>query len=118
MREPPITVTCDCGEVAYVRYGERWTCPTCGKAWDTAQIPAQEYASLVASVRRYRLLALGPPLVLAAILIPLAILYGLQFGLLLFVLVFAYAVFVIPKVRERATENMRESTRSWNLVPE
>ena len=81
-------------------------------------IPAQEYAKLVASVRRYRLFALGPPLVLAAIMIPLAIFYGLQFGLLLFVFVFAYAVFVIPKVRERATEAMRQSTRNWELVPE
>ena len=51
-------------------------------------------------------------------MIPLAIFYGLQFGLLLFVFVFAYAVFVIPKVRERATEAMRQSTRSWELVPE
>ena len=118
MREPPITVTCDCDEVAYVRYGERWTCPKCRKTWDTGQIPKEDYAKLVASVRRYRLLALGPPLVLAAIMIPLAIFYGLQFGLLLFVLVFAYAVFVIPKVRERATESVRQSTRTWNLVPE
>ena len=118
MREPPITFTCDCGEIAYVRYAERWSCPTCSRTWDTAQIPAQEYAKLVASVRRYRLFALGPPLVLAAVMIPLAIFYGLQFGLLLFVFVFAYAVFVIPKVRERATEAMRLSTRSWELVPE
>ena len=118
MREPLITLTCDCDEVAYVKYGERWTCPKCGKTWDTAQIPQQEYAKLVASVRRYRLLTLGPPLVLAAIMIPLAIVAGLQFGLLLFVLVFAHAVFVMPKVRERATESVRKSTRSWNLVPE
>ena len=34
-------------------------------------------------------LALGPPLVLAAMLIPLAIVVGLQFGFILFVLVFA-----------------------------
>ena len=46
---------------------------------------------------------------------------GLIIGLgafFLFVLVFAYAVFVIPKVRERATAAMAQSTRSWNLVPE
>jgi hypothetical protein len=118
MREPPITVTCDCGEIAYVAYGERWTCPECDRVWDTAQIPAGEYEKLVASVRRYRWLTLGPPLVFAAILVPLAIVYGFQYGLLLFVLVFAYAVFVIPKVRERATAALQQSTRSWNLVSE
>ena len=31
MREPPITITCDCGTGASLAYGERWTCPTCGK---------------------------------------------------------------------------------------
>src|SRR5438093_13571967 len=118
MREPPITVTCECWEVAYVQYGERWTCPKCERVWDTTQIPADGYAKLVASVRRYRWIALGPPLVFAAILVPLAIMYGLQYGLLLFVLVFAHAVFVIPKVRERATAALQQSTRSWNLVPE
>src|SRR5262245_27991189 len=118
VHEPPITVTCDCGQVGYVEYGERWTCPGCARTWDTSQIPHEDYASLVRSVRRYRLLSLGPPLVLAAVLVPLAIVYGVQFGLLLFVLVFAYAVFVIPKVRERATRDVRESSRSWSLGPE
>ena len=55
---------------------------------------------------------------LAAIFIPLAIVSGFQYGLLFFVLVFAYAVFVIPKLRERATESVRESTTSWDLSPE
>jgi hypothetical protein len=118
VREPPITVTCDCGEVAYVRYRQRWTCPTCSRSWNTSQIPEEDYAHLLSSIRRYRLLTLGPPLLLAAVLIPLAILQGLQYGLLLFVLVFAHAVFVMPKVRERATETVRQSTRKWSLSPE
>lgn len=118
MREPPITVTCECGQVTHLRYGERWTCDECGRTWDTSQIPEQDYASLVANVRRYRLIALGPPLVLAAILVPLSIVAGIQFALLLFVLVFAYAVFVMPKVRDRATTSVRESARSWDLSPE
>jgi hypothetical protein len=118
VREPPITVTCDCGQVGYVPYGTRWTCPECGKTWDTSQIPQEDYASLLRSVRRYRWIALGPPLALAAVLVPLAIVYGAQYGLLLFVFVFAYAVFVIPKVRERATRSVRDSARSWSLNPD
>ena len=118
MREPPITVTCDCGQVTYLRYGDRWTCPTCGKTWNTSQIPKDDYASLLRSVRRYRWIALGPPIALAAVLVPLAIVVGFQYGLLLFVFVFAYAVFVIPKVRERASRDVAESARSWSLSPE
>ena len=30
-RGPPITLTCDCGERRYLRYGERWTCEKCKK---------------------------------------------------------------------------------------
>jgi predicted cobalt transporter CbtA len=118
VREPPITVTCDCEAVAYVPYGARWTCPTCDKTWDTRQIPGDDYARLLSSVRRYRLLAIGPPLVLTAVFIPLAITSGLQYGLLFFVLVFAYAVFVIPKLRKRAAESVRRNARSWELSPE
>ena len=80
--------------------------------------PEEDYARLVGSIRRYRVIALGPPLVFAAVLVPLSILHGLQYGLLLFVLVFAYAIFVLPKVRERATEDARRSARSWELHPE
>lgn len=118
MREPPITVSCDCGQVTYVRYGERWTCPSCERVWDTSQIPRDEYDQLLGSVRRYRALALGPPLAFAAVLVPLAILYGLQYGLLLFVLVFAYGVFVIPRLRQRASTAIHRSTASWELRPE
>jgi hypothetical protein len=118
VRQLPITLTCECGEIAHVPYGERWMCPKCDRTWDTSRIPEEDYARLVGNVRRYRLIALGPPLVLAAVLIPLALLNGLQYGLLLFVLVFAYAVFVLPKVRDRAAKDVRQSTRSWELHPE
>jgi hypothetical protein len=104
--------------VAHVRYGERWTCPSCGKSWDTSQIPSAEYDQLLRAVRRYRLYAVGPPLVLAAILLPLAVFVGIQFALLLLVLVLAYALFVMPKVRERATTRVGESTTRWDLRPE
>jgi len=43
---PPITVTCDCGERHELFYGERWTCPGCARAYDSGQIPAEEYAQI------------------------------------------------------------------------
>jgi len=118
VRAPLITITCDCGAAAEVAYGDRWSCEACGKTWDTAQIPASEYDVLVRGVSRYRLLALGPPLLLAAILIPLAVLSGLQYALLLFVLVMAWGLLVIPQLRRRASTHIRTSTKSWKLRPE
>lgn len=118
VREPPITLACDCGEVAYVRYGDRWECPTCGRIWDTGQIPRADYDRLLQTVRRYRLLAIGPPLALAAVLVPLAVLVGTQFAFLLFALVLAYGLFALPRIRERASRTVTESTRSWQLSPE
>jgi hypothetical protein len=118
VRKPPITLTCDCGTATAVAYGERWTCPECGKTWDTSRIPREEYEALLRSVRRYRLLTIGPPLALAAVLVPLAILVGVQFAFLLFVLVMAYALLVLPRVRGRATENVRRSAATWRLEPE
>ena len=113
-----ITITCDCDAAADVAYGDRWTCESCGKTWDTTQIPSADYDHLIRGVRRYRLMALGPPLLLAAILIPLAVLVGLQFAFLLFVLVMAWGLLVIPQLRRRASAHLRNSAKSWKLRPE
>jgi len=118
VRSPLITITCDCGAAVDVPYGERWTCNACGRTWDTAQIPAAEYGVLVQGVRRYRWLVLGPPVLLAAIMIPLAATVGLQYAFLLFVLVMGYALLVVPQLRRRASRHMREATKSWKLRPE
>ena len=62
VRAPLITIGCDCGASTEVAYGDRWTCPECGRTWDTSQIPAADYDVLLKGVRQYRLLVLGPPL--------------------------------------------------------
>jgi len=118
VREPPITLTCDCGAATSVTYGARWTCPECGKSWDTSHIPRAEYDQLLRSLRRYRLVTIGPPLALAAVLVPLAIFVGMQFAFLLFVLVMAYALLVLPRIRGRATDAVRRSAATWKLEPE
>src|ERR1700760_1818296 len=53
-RGPPITLTCDCGERRYLRYGERWKCEKCGKTWNTKRIPVEQYAAIRATQMRYR----------------------------------------------------------------
>ena len=118
MRSPLITITCDCGASVDVPYGERWTCTACSRTWDTGKIPAADYDVLVQGVRRYRALVLGPPLLLAAILIPLAALVGVQYAFLLFVLVMGYGLLVVPQLRRRAASHMRDSTKRWKLRPE
>jgi hypothetical protein len=118
VRAPLITITCDCGASVDVPYGDRWKCTTCGKEWNTNQIPGEEYDVLLASIRRYRLLVLGPPLLFAAILIPLAATKGLQFAFLLFVLAMAWALLVVPQLRRRSANQLRKSTKSWKLRPE
>jgi hypothetical protein len=118
VREPLITLTCDCGASVAVGYGEVWTCDACGKTWDTSRIPASEYGALVASVRRYRMLVLGPPLAMAAVLIPAAVLIGLQYAFLLFVLIMGYGLLAVPQLRRRSAAEMQKSTKSWKLRPE
>ena len=111
-------MTCDCGTPTSLAYGERWTCPSCGKTWDTSQIPEEDYARLVRSVRRYRLLTVGPPLALAAVLVPLSVLVGIQFAFLLFLLLLAWGLLVMPQLRTRATARVLQHAKTWKLSPE
>lgn len=53
MAPPRVTIQCHCGERLLVPYGDRQTC-ACGRTWNTNQIPAQDYAALQATVRRFR----------------------------------------------------------------
>jgi hypothetical protein len=118
VRAFPITVTCDCGAATSAKYGERWTCPNCGKTWDTSQIPREDYEGLLRSMRRYRLLVLGPPVALSAVLIPLTVTVGLQFAYLLFILLMAWGLLVMPQLRSRATARVLRHTSTWKLRPE
>ena len=55
LRGPPIAVTCDCGAKQDVRYGDTWVCEQCGKRWNTAQIPAEQYEAIRRLQLRYRI---------------------------------------------------------------
>ena len=118
VRKPPITITCDCGTRMSIAYGERWTCPSCRKTWNTAQIPPEQYETLLASVRRYRLLVFGPTVTLALILVPLAMLVDLRFGVLLVVLEMAFMLMAVPPLRRRASKRAMQNAPSWRLSPE
>jgi len=69
LRGPPITVTCECGETRDLRYGDDWTCETCGRRWTTAQIPPEQYQAIRRLQMRYRALPVGLGLLVAAVAI-------------------------------------------------
>jgi hypothetical protein len=117
VRGPPIKVTCECGEVRSLGYGERWTCERCGRRWNTEQIPAEDYQGLVRDLRRYRLQIVGVAAVAAVVM--LALVFFVNEALVFVVPVFlgAAAIFYGPvwkrKVRRRIAERPR-----WELHPE
>lgn len=117
MRGPPIRVTCECGEVRSLSYGERWECEQCGRRWNTEQIPAEEYRGLMRDLRRYRLETIVAAVAILAVLIPLAVFVSesliFMIPILLAVGAILYGPFWKRKVRRRIAERPR-----WELEPE
>ena len=117
MAKPPITISCECGEKRDVPYGERWECETCGRAWNTAQIPAEEYEQLLRSVRRHKLEALGLAGVSAAVLVPLVVFVSARFLGLVPVAMMGWLFVFLPRWRRRYHRTARAAPR-WQLHPE
>jgi lysylphosphatidylglycerol synthetase-like protein (DUF2156 family) len=115
--KPPITISCECGEKRDVAYGERWQCETCGRAWNTQQIPAEEYENLLRGVRRRKLEALGTAAGGAAVLIPLVALVSARF-IALVPLAMAVWLFVFLPAWRRRYRRTASSAPRWNLHPE
>ena len=115
MKGPPITVRCDCGEVEPVLYGEAWTCPTCGRRWDTAQIPPDEYWGVMREMRRYRLEVIAVSVVLGiALAITLANLGSRRyFPIVLGVMGFWFLIYM-PRWRQKVRRRVRELP-GWRL---
>jgi Flp pilus assembly protein TadB len=114
---PPITIKCECGETRDVAYGDRWRCGTCGRSWNTLQIPAEEYEGLLRRVRRHQLEAVAMLAVAAAVVIPLVVLVGSAFILLLPPLMVVWLFVVLPFWRRRYRRTARGAPR-WELHPE
>ena len=117
MAKPPITISCECGEKRDVAYGERWQCEKCGRSWNTAQIPAEEYEQLLRSVRRHKLEALVAAAVSAAILAPLIIFVSASFIALVPLAMVGWLVGFLPRWRRRYRRTARTAPR-WQLYPE
>jgi len=112
---PPITVTCDCGARKELFYGERWTCPDCGRSYDTSHIPADEYQAIRKLQMRFRAvpIALGMSVALLAILFTLT---GNILGVFFIMpmAIISWFVFIRPTHRKRYRAAIAQLPR-WDL---
>jgi hypothetical protein len=118
MSGPPITLRCDCGAVARVDFGSRWTCPECGRVYDTSRIPAEEYNRIGSIQTRYRLVGLALITIVALGLLALVIWgYPFQIFIALPGILLGWYLFVKPTMRRRYMQAMA-SRPEWTLHPE
>ena len=117
MRPPPITIRCECGESEHVPYGDRWQCEKCGRSWDTAQIPAEEYWGLLREMRRLRLSVIGVAVGVTVLFAFLAVLVSQSLFLLLPVLLAAWFILYMPWWRRKLRRRV-QSLPKWRLEPE
>jgi hypothetical protein len=119
MGSPSITLRCDCGAEGRLRYGDGWTCPSCGRSFDTSQIPATDYAAIEALNRRYRYANWAVVTVLALIVLAVAV-KGQTIPTLagLAVVLVGWFLYIKPLVHRRHKRAVSQLTRQWELHPE
>src|SRR5262245_30745258 len=117
MAKPPITITCECGEVRRLAYGERWKCETCGRSWNTLQIPPEEYDGLLRRMRRHKIEVLATAAIAVAVLLLLIVVVSPRFIALIPLAMAAWLFFVLPYWRRRYRRTAREAPL-WELHPE
>jgi Flp pilus assembly protein TadB len=117
VRGPPITIKCDCGELRQVPYGERWRCEQCGRTWNTAQIPPEEYWGILHTMRRHRLVVIGVAVAVALVFALLAIFVAESLFLLMPAVLGAWFIWYMPFWRRKVRREARNLPK-WNLHPE
>jgi hypothetical protein len=119
MGSPAISLRCDCGTEGRAEYGERWTCPKCGRSYDTAQIPTADYDAIKSLDRRYRLASQAVVAVMALVVLAIAI-TGQLLPILaaLGVVLIGWFLYIKPFVHRRHKRAVGELTRKWELTAE
>lgn len=98
-------------------YGETWQCDSCGRRWNTTQIPADEYWGLLRDMRRLRLSVVGLALGLALVFGLLGIFVSESLFLLLPVVLAVWFILFMPWWRRMVRRRARSSPK-WKLRPE
>ncbi|MSX01815.1 MAG: hypothetical protein F2813_01495 [Actinobacteria bacterium] len=118
LRGPAITVTCECGEVVELRYGDRWTCPSCDRVYDTERIPRDQYEKLRKTQFRFRML----PIILGVVSISLAIFFTLTGNIFaVFILLPSVIVMwfmILRRPHRRAFQKAISDLPTWDLRAE
>ena len=117
MKGPPITVSCHCGNASHVAYGETWTCETCGRRWNTAQIPQDTYWGIMREMRNYRLVVIGVAVGVTLLFALLALFVAESLLLLLPLILMLWFIWFMPWWRRRIRHKAR-SIPQWQLTPE
>jgi hypothetical protein len=119
MKAPAITLRCDCGADGRAKYGERWTCESCGRVYDTTEIPEGEYRAVASLDLRYRLFGYGV-LALMAVFVLVAAVRGdvIQIMATLGVVLLGWFLFLKPLVHRRHKRAVGLLTRRWQLHAE
>jgi hypothetical protein len=117
MAKPPITITCECGEVRRLAYGERWQCETCGRSWNTLQIPPEEYQGLLRRMRRHKIEVVATAVVAVVTLLLLIAVVSPRFIAFIPLAMAAWLFFFLPYWRRRYRRTAHEAPR-WELHPE
>jgi hypothetical protein len=119
MAAPRITLRCDCGAEALVAFGDRWTCESCGRTYDTAGIPEADFRAIEALRRRYRLWGYVGVSLLALLVLFLA-LTAQQFQIFIALpgILLVWFTYIRPSMRSRYRRRVGELQRSWTLRAE
>jgi Flp pilus assembly protein TadB len=117
VRGAPITVACDCGEMRHVPYGETWKCQVCGRRWNTAQIPADEYWGIMRDMRKMRLAVVGVAVLFTVVFGLLGLLVSPRLFLLLPVVLPIWFSWYMPWWRRQVRRRVRDLPK-WKLHPE
>ena len=115
---PPITLTCECGEKRELRYGEEWTCESCGRRWDTNQIPAEQYKAIRNTQLRFRVL----PVLYGLTVVGLAAFFTLTGNIFSVIILLPFSMllwfyFIQPFHRRRYRRAIAELPK-WQLRPD
>lgn len=114
---PKITLTCECGERRYLRYGERWQCEQCGRTWDTRRIPEEEYAAVRKIRRRFVVVPVALLLVVVATVV-LFMVFGRIYAVILLPLALTlWGMYGRPAHRRRLREAL-DRLPQWKIRPE
>lgn len=116
MKGARITVKCDCGAVNYLDYGDNWQCD-CGRRWNTAQIPADEYWGLMRSMRSERMKVMAVALSIAVVFVVLGLVLSQAFYFLIPLAFSGWYLFFMPRWRSRLRQKARGAP-NWTLRPE